>query len=154
MGFSEAVRTCLQQKYATFSGRASRSEYWWFLLFVTLVALVFFGIGSLLMGGMSGFENYSAGGDLPVGSMIFFGIGAVFYLAMLLPMIAVAVRRFHDRDLSGWIYLAAIVLGFVPFVGFLASIAAFVITVLKGTPGDNKYGRDPLGADHSADVFN
>ena len=73
---------------------------------------------------------------------------------MLLPIIAVTVRRFHDRDLSGWFYLAAIVLGFVPFVGILASIAAFVITVLKGTPGENKFGRDPLGPQHSADVFN
>ena len=153
MGFSEAVRTCLQLKYATFSGRASRSEYWWFFLFIALVALVFFGIGGGIMGA-SGFADVQQGGQMPVASMVFFGLGGLFYLAMLLPIIAVTVRRFHDRDLSGWFYLAAIVLGFVPFVGILASIAAFVITVLKGTPGENKFGRDPLGPQHSADVFN
>ena len=153
MGFSEAVRTCLQQKYATFSGRASRSEYWWFFLFVTLIALVFFGIGGGIMGA-AGIADVQAGGDIPTVAIVFFGLGAVFYLAMLLPIIAVTVRRFHDRDLSGWIYLAAIVLGFVPFVGIIASIGAFVITVLKGTPGENKFGRDPLGPEHSADIFN
>lgn len=153
MGFSEAVRTCLQLKYATFSGRASRSEYWWFFLFVALVAMVLVGIGGGIMG-TSGIEQMQAGGSMPVASMVFFGIAAIFYLAVLLPVIAVTVRRFHDRDLSGWIYLAAIVLGFVPFVGIIASIGAFVITVLKGTPGENKFGRDPLGPQHSADVFN
>ena len=104
--------------------------------------------------GTSGIEQMQAGGSMPVASMVFFGIAAIFYLAVLLPVIAVTVRRFHDRDLSGWIYLAAIVLGFVPFVGIIASIGAFVITVLKGTPGENKFGRDPLGPQHSADVFN
>ena len=153
MGFSEAVRTCLQQKYATFSGRASRSEYWWFFLFVTLVALVFFGIAGGILGA-AGIADLQTGADIPVIVMIFGGLGVIFYLAMLLPIIAVAVRRFHDRNLSGWLYLAAIVLGFVPVVGILASIAAFVITVLKGTPGENKFGRDPLGMEHSADVFN
>lgn len=153
MGFSEAVRTCLQLKYATFSGRASRSEYWWFFLFIMIVAIVLVGIGGGIMGA-SGFADLQQGGDLPVASIIFFGLAGIFYLAVLLPIIAVTVRRFHDRDLSGWYYLAAIVLGFVPFVGILASIAAFVITVLKGTPGENKFGRDPLGPEHSADVFN
>lgn len=104
--------------------------------------------------GASGFENIQSGGNLPTGSIVLFGIAGVFYLAMLLPIIAVTVRRFHDRDLSGWIYLAAIALGFVPFVGIIASIGAFVITVLKGTPGENKFGRDPLGPQNSADVFN
>ena len=153
MGFSEAVRTCLQQKYATFSGRASRSEYWWFFLFVMIVVVVLFGVAGGILGA-TGIADVQAGGDIPVAVMIFGGIGVVFYLAVLLPIIAVTVRRFHDRNLSGWIYLAAIVLGFVPVVGILASIAAFVITVLKGTPGENKFGRDPLGPEHSADVFN
>ncbi len=153
MGFSEAVRTCLKLKYATFEGRASRSEYWWFLLFVMVVALVIGGLAWLTIGpdGMMAMQN---GGSIPAVTLVLFGILGVFYLAVLLPAIAVGVRRFHDRNLSGWYYLGAIVLGMVPFVGFLASIAAFVITVLKGTEGPNKFGRDPLGPEHSADVFN
>ena len=77
----------------------------------------------------------------------------LFGLGVLLPMISVQVRRLHDRDLSGWWYLAAIVAGMIPFVGFLATIALFVMNVLKGTPGPNRFGRDPFGADTSADVF-
>jgi uncharacterized membrane protein YhaH (DUF805 family) len=153
MGFSEAVRTCLKLKYATFQGRASRSEYWYFLLFVMVVALVLSGLAFLLVGA-NGFADMQNGGSMPVGAMVLFGLVGLFYLGVLLPSIAVGVRRFHDRNLSGWYYLGAIVLGIVPFVGFLASIAAFVITVLKGTEGPNKFGRDPLGPDHSADVFN
>lgn len=154
MGFSEAVRTCLKLKYATFQGRASRSEYWYFLLFVVVVALVLSGLAGLVIALTGGFENMQNGGTMPVGAMILFGIVGIFYLAVLLPSIAVGVRRFHDRNLSGWYYLLAIVLGIIPFVGFIASIAAFVITVLKGTEGPNKFGRDPLGPEHSADVFN
>ena len=154
MGFSEAVRTCLKLKYATFQGRASRSEYWWFMLFTFLIAMVIGLLAFLMMGGMDGMSAMQNGGRTPVGAMVLFGILGIFYLAMLLPLISVAVRRFHDRNLSGWYYLGAIVLGLVPFVGFIASIAAFVITVLKGTEGPNKFGRDPLGPEHSADVFN
>ena len=153
MGFSEAVRTCLKLKYATFEGRAARSEYWYFMLFVILVAVVLGGLAGLMIGG-SGFQNMQNGGSMPVGAMILFGILGIFYLGVLLPSISVAVRRFHDRNLSGWYYLGAIVLGFVPFVGFIASIATLVIACLKGTEGPNKFGRDPLGPEHSADVFN
>jgi uncharacterized membrane protein YhaH (DUF805 family) len=153
MGFSEAVRTCLKLKYATFQGRASRSEYWYFILFTVLVALVLSGLAYVSVGpdGLGAMQN---GGRTPVATMVLFGVLGIFYLAMLLPMIAVGVRRFHDRNLSGWYYLAAIVLGAVPFVGFLASIAALILTVLKGTEGPNKFGRDPLGPEHSAEVFN
>ena len=103
MGFSEAVRTCLKLKYATFEGRAARSEYWYFMLFVLLVAVVLGGLAGLMMG-TSGFENMQNGGSMPVASMILFGLLGIFYLAILLPSIGVAVRRFHDRNLSGWYY--------------------------------------------------
>ena len=148
MGFSEAVRTCLFEKYVTFSGRASRSEYWYFFLFYFLVGvaltMLFF-----LMGGMNAIETQDFSGIV----MIPVVLGGLFALAMILPMTSAVVRRFHDRNLSGWWYLASILAGMIPLVGFVASIAAFVITVLKGTPGQNKFGRDPLGADTNADVF-
>ncbi len=144
MGFKEAIRTCLN-KYVTFSGRASRSEYWYFYLFIMLVALVLGGIGFAAMD----FDRQ----EPTAVSIIFFGALGIFYLGILLPLISVQVRRFHDRNISGWWFLGLIVLGAVPFVGILASIAAFVITVLKGTDGDNRFGPDPLKMQNRAEVF-
>lgn len=148
MTFGDAVRTCLQQKYVTFQGRAARSEYWWFMLFVYGVSILLAGL-ALGMGGVQGFET----GDFPMFSLILFVVLGLFFLGMILPLIAVTVRRFHDYNLSGWWYLAAIVVGFIPVVGFAGSIASFVVTVLKGTAGDNKFGPDPLMPATSADIF-
>lgn len=145
MGFKEAVRICMQEKYVTFSGRAPRSEYWWFILFTTLVSVVLGGLGVATL-------NFSTGEPSTL-SWIFFGLIGLFYLAVALPMISVTVRRFHDRNLSGWWYLATIVVGAVPYLGFLASIAALIITLLRGTPGDNNFGPDPLNPRSSAEVF-
>jgi uncharacterized membrane protein YhaH (DUF805 family) len=149
MGFSEAVRTCLFEKYVTFSGRASRSEYWYFILFYFLVMLALMLVFMLVGGGLGDFETGEISGLAYLPSILM----GLFALGMFLPGISVAVRRFHDRNLSGWWYLAVLVASFIPLVGLLAAIAAFVIFVLKGTPGANKFGRDPLGADTNADVF-
>lgn len=143
MTFSDSVRTCLREKYATFSGRAPRSEYWWFTLFYFLVMLVI-GLAFSLVGGLNDLGNPSGAPELGTLPIIILILGGIFMLGMILPGIAVLVRRFHDRNLSGWWYLAAVVAGFIPFVGFLASIAVLVITVLKGTDGPNKFGPDPL----------
>lgn len=153
MTFSESVRTCLIKKYATFSGRASRSEYWWFQLFYFLVM-----IGLVLIfaaaGGLSSIDpatgQFNGFGGATIVAMV---LMVVAILGMILPLISAVVRRLHDRNMSGWWYLAAIVVGMVPFVGFLASIALLVITVLKGTEGPNNYGPDPLGVG-DADIFN
>lgn len=83
MTFFESVRTCLR-KYARFSGRASRAEYWWWVLFCA--------VGQWLVGTV----NYTLGG--------------VFALVTLLPYLAVATRRLHDTNRSGWWQL----LGFIP----------------------------------------
>ena len=118
------------------------------MIFGIVITLVF----SLLAGGFEalllnpeGFLGSGAG-------LVFVGISGLLYLAILIPSIAVTVRRFHDKNLSGWWYLALILLGFVPFVGFLASIATLVICVLKGTEGPNKFGPDPLGGGE-AEIF-
>jgi uncharacterized membrane protein YhaH (DUF805 family) len=67
----------------------------------------------------------------------------VWFLAALIPGIAVTVRRLHDREMSGWWYLGFIVLSLIPLVGIIASIAMIVILALEGTDGPNKYGPDP-----------
>jgi uncharacterized membrane protein YhaH (DUF805 family) len=88
MTFTDAIKTCLT-KYADFDGRASRSEYWWFVLFIVLV-----GLGA---------------------SIIHEAIAGVFYLATLVPSIAAAARRLHDTNRSGWLQLIVL----IPIVGWL-----------------------------------
>ncbi|WP_343315647.1 DUF805 domain-containing protein [Brucella sp. BE17] len=147
MGFTESIRTVLKQKYATFSGRASRSEYWWFSLFYTLVLAALF-ISGLVIRMIAG-----TGEAFSLAYLIVMIPAAIFMLALIIPFIALQVRRFHDRNLSGWWYLLLMVLSAIPYVGFLASIASLVITILKGTDGPNKFGADPLRPAATAEVF-
>lgn len=146
MGFSEAVRTVFKQKYATFSGRASRSEYWWSYLAYFLVMLVFI----LVFGGVVG-AFAGEGSSSPLIAMAV--VGGLLVLAAFLPAISVQVRRFHDRNISGWWYLALFILSMVPYVGVIAGIAILVISVLPGTQGPNKFGADPLRPEVRAEVF-
>lgn len=145
MGFQEAVNTVLKQKYATFQGRASRSEYWWFTLAVALV-------GALL--GLIMFLGYNQETQ-QMGSLGYLGAAllGVFYLGILIPGIAVLVRRFHDRNMSGWWVLGFVLLSLIPFVGIIASLAQLVILCLKGTTGENRFGQDPLMGSSNPDVF-
>ncbi len=145
MGFKEAVESVLKRNYANFQGRASRSEYWFFALFVFIVAAIL----SALMFATVDFNTQQISG---LGYVVI-AILAVFYLAILIPSIAVAVRRLHDRNMSGWWYLGFIVLSAIPFVGIVASIAMLVIFCLKGTDGDNRFGPDPLRPSARADIF-
>ena len=116
MNFATAVRTCLQ-KYASLDGRAPRSEYWFYVLF-QFIAIV----AGLIVDSVLGT------------AMIMY---ALIVLGLLLPSIAVGVRRLHDTNRSGW----WILLGFVPIVG---AIVLLVWVCTKGTVGPNTYGADPL----------
>ena len=145
MGFKEAVNSVLKQNYANFQGRAARSEYWFFALFVFIVAAI---LTALLFATVD-FNTQQVSG---LGYVII-AILAVFYLAILIPSIAVAVRRLHDRNMSGWWYLGFIVLSAIPFVGVVASIAMLVIFALKVTDGDSRFGPDPLRPSARPDIF-
>ena len=120
MGFAEAVQTCLQ-KYVGFSGRARRSEYWWFFLFNVLVSIV----ASLLDNLLGTMDD-----DTNVGV-----IGSIAGLALLLPNIAVAIRRLHDTSRSGW----WILIGLIPIVGWIILIVFYC----QDSHGDNEYGPSP-----------
>ncbi|PDT35818.1 DUF805 domain-containing protein [Rhizobium sp. M10] len=146
MGFTEAVRTVLKQKYATFSGRASRSEYWWFMLFYFLTLFV---LGFLA--GVLSFVTSGSGAASPVSYAVV--ICGLAILAIFLPLISLTVRRFHDRNISGWWYLALVIVGIIPYVGVVTGLAIFVISVLPGTEGPNKFGPDPLRPEARAEVF-
>jgi len=107
------------KKYAVFSGRARRAEYWMFFLFNFIVAFVL------------GFIEGIFGGP---------GILASLYsLAVFLPGLAVTARRLHDTNRSGWWLL----ISFIPLVGI---IVLFVFMVLESQAGENKYGSNPKAA--------
>ena len=106
------------RKYADFSGRARRKEYWMFTL---LNAVVTFGIFIV---------------DTVIGT---YGVLMGLYgLAVVIPSLAVFFRRLHDTGRSGWWWL----IGVIPFIG---GIVLFVFMVLDSQPGDNKYGPNPKG---------
>lgn len=137
MSFTESVRTCLQ-KYAAFDGRASRSEFWWFYLFVALVSLVLVMPGSLLtIVGAVATDRGEAPGPVFWLGVILIIVGSLVTLAFLLPQLSVGCRRLHDRGQSGWLQL----LLFVPF----GHIALIVLWALDGTSGGNQYGPAPTG---------
>src|SRR4051812_3359841 len=123
MNLVEAVRSVLS-KYATFSGRARRAEYWWFVLFQVLVGIV------------AAILDAALGTGFGSGSGVF---SLIVTLALLLPGLAVTVRRLHDTDRSGW----WILIGLIPVVG---AIVLIVFTVLDGTPGPNRFGPSPKHA--------
>ncbi|MBD3728869.1 MAG: DUF805 domain-containing protein [Sphingomonadales bacterium] len=123
------------KRYADFSGRSRRKEYWMFQLFVIIVYVVL-----LMLGGGLGAAAGDSGGGLAGG---LFGILLlVFIVATFIPALAVLVRRLHDQDKSGWWALLAL----VP----IASLVLLVFMFLDGTPGDNQYGPDPKGNDSQA----
>ncbi|PZX24237.1 DUF805 domain-containing protein [Rhodobacter capsulatus] len=148
--FIEAIKVCFQ-KYVTFRGRASRSEYWWFFLFC------------LLLGFVGGILETTMGRDGAV-------LSGLVSLATFLPSLSVTVRRLHDTDRSGWwvggFYLALIpaglmigllgvatqaaggtpeaaalaVFGLMSLLSLAYMIAMFVFMCSRGTPGPNRFG--------------
>ena len=140
------------RRYAEFSGRSRRMEYWMFALLNVIVMTVI--VTLLFAGGIS--LSALEGGAAPEAPGVLFWVGGLlmvlWVLAIIVPSVAVVVRRFHDRDMSGWWYLGFIVLSMIPVVGFIATIAMLVIFCLPGTPGANRFGLDPKDPS-SAEVF-
>ena len=110
------------KKYAEFSGRARRSEYWYFTLFNALFLLLAMGVDNVL--------GTTIGG-MPYGVFYF-----LLALVLWLPGLSVFVRRMHDIGKSGWWLL----IGLIPVVG---AIWLLVLCFTEGTIGDNEYGADP-----------
>jgi uncharacterized membrane protein YhaH (DUF805 family) len=167
------------KKYADFKGRAPRAEFWWFMLFVTLLYLVF----ALALGMVAGAAATIDPAAAATGAFgISFIILGLFWLALLVPTIAVQTRRLHDTNRTGWwvagfylfylLYLVAVfgiaasapeagsatgvggvaVAGLLAIVFFGYAILLLVFFCLPGTKGPNRYGDDPYGAD-VAEVF-
>lgn len=117
MSFQEAISSGLS-RYFDFDTRSSRSEYWYWVLFAILLSIVAGVIDSIIF-------------DAPI-------LRSLVTLGLLIPGIAVSVRRLHDIGRSGWWYLIAL----IPAIGALVLIYWFV---QPGTPGSNEYGDNPLG---------
>lgn len=133
------------KRYAEFSGRSRRMEYWMFTLLNVIIVTVLL----LVTGGFGAMTDMESGGDPGAGMMAMFGglgiLLGVYALAVLIPSIAVTVRRLHDRDMSGWWYLGAIIGSAIPLLGIIVSIGFLVLMALPGTPGPNRFGPDPKG---------
>ena len=119
----EKAFECFTTNYANFSGRACRSEYWFFILLMFIASFVL--MITDLIGG-----TYHA----KLGYGLF---GGIFYLATVIPSLSVSVRRMHDLDKTGWWLL----LSLIPIIG---SIWLFILYCTKGTEGNNRFGSDPL----------
>lgn len=139
------------KRYADFQGRSRRMEYWMFALFQFLVVLAF-GIVAISLIGIS--ADMTTSFESNTTAIVAVSLFSLLYLGLFfIPSIAVAVRRWHDQNQSGWFILLFFVLGLIPIVGILASIANIVFMCLPGTKGPNKYGEDPLEAENLGDVF-
>lgn len=150
------------KRYAEFSGRSRRKEYWMFTLLVVLIYLVFLALMFATMGaGFAGaLSNPAAlvgfGSSLAIFGILFF----ILMLAIIVPGIAVTIRRLHDRNMSGWYLLgyivAVVITQKIPVIGGLlyavVAIGWLVLLCLEGTRGPNKYGPDPKDPT-SAEVF-
>ena len=134
MTLGESIESCFRN-YVTFRGRASRSEYWYFVLFLVLVGIglgmvdAYIGADGPDYGGHDGYGGYGGGPQS-------FGLfGSLFTLATFLPALAVAVRRLHDIDFRGWwLLLSLTMIGIIPLI---------VMLCWRPSQGDNRFGPPP-----------
>ena len=120
----------LKNRYAKFGGRATRSEYWYFVLFHFIIIVLATLIDTYVLNPLLGMDGAQSaqGGILQV----------IVALALFIPLIAVGIRRLHDIGKIGWWYLLAL----IPIVGMLVLLYFFV---QDSQPGENLYGANPKG---------
>lgn len=133
----DSWKAVVLERYATFGGRASRPAFWWFVLanfFAYVVLLVIVSVGYAIADGL--------------GNTLVVGVG-VYWLATLVPSLAVSVRRLHDTNRTGLLMLLSL-LGIIPLFGFFASIALIIFFASAGDAGTNRYGAPDQTASVSA----
>lgn len=132
--FTENIKLCLIEKYCTIEGRATRGEYWKFMLFVGLLILVV-EFPLVFITGM--FMNVA---DSNVPFFFFFFISVAAWLALLPPIITCEIRRYHDTGFSGWWYFLHLIPG--------GSFILLIFTLLPSQMYENEYGPLPDYTDH------
>ena len=148
------------EKYADFSGRAPRAEYWWYVLAIIIAFVVFSIVESV-----TGLKGMVFG--------VYGPLTALLWLATIVPGIAVGVRRLHDTNRSAWWYLLAVpyvlvailammalrsgggmaalgAAGLLSIVGLICAVVLLILMVLPSSPGENRYGPNPYGVDAGA----
>ena len=138
MAFNETIKICLTKKYSSFSGRASRSEFWFFYLFILVGYLI-----SLTL--------------IMTISLNLFWLGGVFMLAMIIPAFAVTARRLHDTNKSGWFQLLPLPAGILEtvfatssesleilflIIGLGLYIYLFILYCTDGDKKNNRFGKN------------
>ena len=123
MSFTEAIRSVLNQ-YVGFSGRARRSEYWYWVLFYIIIGVIASLLDRAVFNSTNSWFSYIVG------------------LALFLPGLAVAIRRLHDTSRSGWWVL----IGLIPVIGAIILIVFYV----QDSHGDNQYGPSPKAVGSAA----
>ncbi|MBV1934538.1 MAG: DUF805 domain-containing protein [Parvibaculaceae bacterium] len=146
MTFKEAIRSAILKKYITFSGRATRSEFWYaFVLVAGIQWLVGYSVVSLALTltyfpeTFSGFE----GAMTWIAQYCFYLVGLIF-LSTIIPILAVTVRRFHDSGVSGWWLLVLAGFALHLLVGAVVSVGVLYLLIVPGHPEVNKYNSDAL----------
>lgn len=153
MGFIEAIKS-FYGRYVDFQTRSTRSEFWWVMLFIFIgyIVLAIPVMGSVVSVALSGeLEN-----DPMAMYGAFFSLSGLpiilFALVNFIPSIALAVRRIHDFDRSGWLYLIVVIGGNIPIIGMLIFLGWLIVNFFRGTTGPNRFGDDPL--EPISDTFN
>lgn len=123
IGFVDSIVTCYKKSF-TISGRASRAEFWWFILYFYLLCFIFAWLHNS--------NNIIL--EVPIGIVIMFSI---------IPTFTVRVRRLHDTDHSGW----NILWGAIPYLGFIGAIYLLILECTSGDLGENDYGPNPYDED-------
>jgi uncharacterized membrane protein YhaH (DUF805 family) len=144
------------RRYADFSGRSRRSEFWLFILFqwAVYIGLILFGVAAgvsfaSMFDGTGAAPNSAAANGVGIGFAVLIGIFILFWLGTLIPNLAVAARRMQDQDIPGWIGILLVIGGILfSFPYLIMAVFGFI----PGTRGPNQYGPDPK-ADGTADIF-
>ncbi len=144
------------RRYFEFSGRSRRMEYWMFMVFnvgimavlaVAMLAIMFaIGTNHPVPGTNSAqalTQSFANGSGAAIGAAA--ALLGLFWLVTIIPSVAVTIRRLHDREVSGWWYLAYLLTSWIPLFGSITTLVLIVFLFLDGTPGSNRYGPDPKG---------
>jgi len=134
-----AANIAFWKNYVKFEGRSSRSEFWW-CSFAHTVMFIFIAVALLayMISAVDPATGELSGVASGLWMTFFFG----YFLVTFLPWMSLTVRRFHDQDKSGWMWLINLVFGLI----------VLIFMCIEGTRGPNKYGEDPLGRSNP-DIF-